>query len=149
MCQPPEHATILTQRALGPCPSSAESGSCSSKRPMHRTPPGCKLAISQSTLQPIKMPQISPQKLDKSRNKGATKPEVVFGSPYQQARTATLYSERCQGCLLVPLQFLAWPGHRAMTTMLREGQEKEKWVGWGQAERVSKETFYFISFCKF
>lgn len=46
------------------------------------------------TLQPIKMPQISPQKLDKPRNKGARKPEMVFNSSSQQAGSTTLSSDR-------------------------------------------------------
>ena len=70
------------------------------------------------TLQAIKMPQISPQKLDKPRKKGARKPEMVFNSSCQQARSTTLNSERCQGCLFVPLQFLAQSGHKVQTSML-------------------------------
>lgn len=53
------------------------------------------------------MPQINPEKLDKPRNKGAGKPEVVFNSSCQEARDPTLNSERCEGCLLVSLQFIA------------------------------------------
>lgn len=60
-------------RTLCACVSGAGSGCFSSERAMPRTPPGCKLTISQITRQPIKMPQISPQKLDKPRNNSAGK----------------------------------------------------------------------------
>lgn len=66
--------------------------------------------LSHTTLQPIKMPQISSQNLDKPRNEGAIKLDVVFSSLYQQARAAMFNlerSERSPGCMFMPLQFLA------------------------------------------
>lgn len=114
-----------TDWVVCPCPSSVESGISNSKRPTHRTPAGCKQTVSQTTWQPIKMPQLSPQELDKPRNKGPRKPEIVFSSWYQQARATMSNSKRCQGYLLASLQFLAWSA-----CWETEGQEKEKkWPG--------------------
>lgn len=130
------------------CPISVESGFSNSKRPMHRTPPGCKQTMSQTTLQPMKMPQISSQKLDKPRNKDAIKSHVVFSSPYPQARAAMLNSERSersQGWLFVTLQFLAWPGHKMQSRMLGD-------IGSGQRKadrgifQINFLFFYFVLF---
>lgn len=98
--------------------------------------------ISQITLQPIKMPQISPQKLDKPRNDSAGK----WYSPFHtNGKNCLTELRQSQGCLSVSLQFLTWPGLTVMTRMFkeREGQERGKWLG---DRRVSEQTFSFVSF---
>lgn len=84
------------------------------------------------------MPQISSQKLDKPRNEGAVKLDVVFSSLYQQARAAMFNlerSERSPGCMFMPLHFLAWPDLRVQTRMLGDTGSGERKVARGNISK--------------
>lgn len=84
--------------------------------------------ISQITLQPIKMPQISPQKLDKPRNNSAGK---WYSPLHTNGKNCHTELRQSQGCLSVSLQFLTWPGLTVTTGMFKDIRSRERKVAGG------------------
>lgn len=130
-----------TYWAMWPCPTVWSLASPT--RDQNRFPPGCEQTVSQTTLQSIKMPQISPQKLENPRNKGAqkTRNDIWLTIPIRKSchvEFKAVLTSKGQGCLFVPLQFLAWPLRRET-----ESQKKEKkWPG-GIFQNKLLLLFYF------
>lgn len=98
--------------------------------------------ISQITLQPIKMPQISPQKLDKPRNNSAGKWCSPLHSDSKNCRTEFRQMSRLPVCVTT-ISYVTRTQSDDQYVKKTCGQEQGKWLG---ERRVSEQTFYFVSF---